>query len=136
MNHVKAVRGIAVLALALGVQSCGKEAPPPATKVEKPTATKAETPQLAAAGSTGAQATGEGTYKKVCAACHDQGVAGAPKLGDKAAWEPRVKQGIDALYTVGLQGKPGTGMLAKGGNPSLSDVDVKAAVDYMVSKVK
>ena len=136
MNHAKAVRGIAVLALALGVQSCGKEATPPARKAETPAATKTETPQLAAAGGPGAQATGEGTYKKACAACHDQGVAGAPKLGDKTAWEPRVKQGIDTLYTVGLQGKPGTGMLAKGGNASLSDVDVKAAVDHMVSKAK
>ena len=90
---------------------------------------------LVAAGSIFA-ATGEETYKKACNTCHDAGVANAPKLGDKAAWAPRIKQGKDALYAVGLKGKPGTGMVAKGGNASLSDADVKAAVDFMVDKAK
>jgi cytochrome c5 len=128
MNHVKAIRSLTVLALVLVAQGCGKEATPPAAK--------AVTPAPAAAGSTGAQGLNEDAYKKTCAACHDQGIAGAPKLGDKAAWEPRIKQGLDTLYTVGLKGKPGTGMVAKGGNASLSDTDVKAAVDYMVSKAR
>ena len=128
MNHDKAIRNLAVLALVLVVQGCSKEAPPPAAK--------AVTPPPAAASGTGAQASGEDVYKKTCAACHDQGIAGAPKLGDKAAWEPRIKTGLDALYTVGLKGKPGTGMVAKGGNASLSDAEVKAAVDYMVSKAR
>jgi len=146
MNHVKTVRGLTVLALVFVVQGCGKEATPPAatavtpppaaTAVTPPPATTAVTPPAAAASSAGAQALDEGAYKKTCAACHDQGVAGAPKLGDKAAWEPRIKQGLDTLYTVGLKGKPGTGMVAKGGNASLSDADVKAAVDYMVSKAR
>jgi cytochrome c5 len=91
---------------------------------------------LIAAGNAAAQAKGDETYKKACGVCHDQGIAGAPKLGDKAAWAPRIKQGKDALYTVGLKGKPGTGMVAKGGNASLSDADVKAAVDFMVDKSK
>lgn len=119
MNHDKAIRNLAVLALVLVVQGCSKEAPPPA-----------------AASGAGAQASGEDVYKKTCAACHDQGIAGAPKLGDKAAWEPRIKSGLDTLYTVGVKGKPGTGMVAKGGNASLSDAEVKAAVDYMVSKAR
>ena len=91
---------------------------------------------LIAAGNAAAQAKGDDIYKKTCAVCHDQGIAGAPKLGDKAAWAPRIKQGKEALYTVGLKGKPGTGMVAKGGNSSLSDADVKAAVDFMMSKAK
>jgi cytochrome c5 len=91
---------------------------------------------LIAAGSAAAQAKGEEVYKKTCAVCHDQGIAGAPKLGDKAAWAPRIKQGNEALYTVGIKGKPGTGMVAKGGNASLSDADVKASVDFMISKAK
>lgn len=128
MNHVKVIRSLIVLALVLVVQGCGKEATPPAAK--------AVTPPPAAAGSTGAQALNDDVYKKTCAACHDQGLAGAPKLGDKAAWEPRIKQGLDTLYTVGLKGKPGTAMVAKGGNANLSDTDVKAAVDYMVSKAR
>jgi cytochrome c5 len=91
---------------------------------------------LFAAGNAAAQAKGDEVYKKACGVCHDQGIAGAPKMGDKAAWAPRIKQGMDALYTVGIKGKPGTGMVAKGGNSSLSDADVKAAVDFMVSKAK
>jgi cytochrome c5 len=91
---------------------------------------------LITAGNAAAQAKGDDVYKKACAVCHDQGIAGAPKLGDKAAWAPRIKQGMDALYMVGIKGKPGTGMVAKGGNASLSDADVKAAVDFMVAKAK
>ena len=91
---------------------------------------------LIAAGNAAAQAKGADVYKKTCSVCHDQGIAGAPKLGDKAAWAPRIKQGKEALYKVGMNGKPGTGMVAKGGNASLSDADVKAAVDFMMSKAK
>ena len=93
---------------------------------------------LIAAGNAAAAAPAKGdeVYKKTCGVCHDQGIAGAPKLGDKAAWAPRIKQGMDTLYTVSLKGKPGTGMVAKGGNASLSDADVKAAVDFMISKSK
>jgi len=83
-------------------------------------------------------ANGKGTYDKACMACHAAGVAGAPKLGDKAAWGPRIAQGNDTLYghaIKGFQGKKGV-MPAKGGNMSLSDADVKAAVDYMVGQGK
>ncbi len=81
---------------------------------------------------------GKATYDASCAACHGAGVAGAPKLGDKAAWVDRIAQGNDKLYThslKGFQGKKGM-MPPKGGNASLKDDDVKAAVDYMVSKAK
>jgi cytochrome c5 len=70
--------------------------------------------------------------------CHGAGIAGAPKFGDKAAWAPRIAQGSDTLHThalKGFQGKAGM-MPAKGGNAALADADVKAAVDYMVSKAK
>jgi cytochrome c5 len=83
-------------------------------------------------------ADGKGTYDKACMACHAAGVAGAPKLGDKAAWKDRIAQGNDTLHThalKGFQGKKGM-MPAKGGNMSLADADVKAAVDYMVSQSK
>lgn len=141
MNQVTAMRSLTALAFVLVLQGCGKEATPPAAKTAAappaattaaapPAATTAAPPAAAAAGA------GEDVYKKTCAACHDQGVAGAPKLGDKAAWEPRIKQGMDTLYTVGIKGKAGTGMVAKGGNSSLSDADVKASVDYMVAKAR
>jgi len=81
-------------------------------------------------------ADGAGTYNSTCVGCHGSGAAGAPKVGDKAAWKPRIAQGNATLYKVALHGKPGTAMLPKGGNASLSDDAVKAAVDYMVSKSK
>ena len=88
----------------------------------------------AAAAAAPAAADGKKVYDAGCVACHGAGVAGAPKFGDKAAWAPRIKTGMDAMYTVALKGK-GV-MPAKGGNPALSDADVKAAVDYMVAAAK
>ena len=73
-------------------------------------------------------------YTTSCAACHTSGAAGAPKLGDKQAWAPRIKSGNDTLYNSAIKGKKA--MPAKGGNVSLSDVDVMAVVDYMVSQAK
>ena len=87
---------------------------------------------VAAAGVLAASA--EQVYKSACAVCHDAGVAGAPKLGDKAAWAPRIKTGMNALYANSIKGK-GT-MPPKGGNMATSDADVKAAVDFMVSRAK
>jgi cytochrome c5 len=77
---------------------------------------------------------GKSVYASACAACHAAGVAGAPKFGDKAAWAPRLKSGMETLYTSALKGK--NAMPPKGGNVSLADADVKAAVDYMVSQTK
>jgi cytochrome c5 len=77
---------------------------------------------------------GKATYDTVCTACHTAGVAGAPKLGDKAAWAPRIKTGKAALYNSALKGKGA--MPAKGGNSALSDEAVKAAVDYLVGAAK
>ena len=81
---------------------------------------------------------GKATYDASCGVCHGAGVAGAPKLGDKADWSARVAQGNAKLYEhslKGFQGKKGF-MPAKGGNAALKDDAVKAAVDYMVSKSK
>jgi cytochrome c5 len=83
---------------------------------------------------------GEKVYKGLCFSCHDMGIAGSPKLGDKADWGPRLAKGADALYKSAIEGRnnitPGKVMPAKGGNPALSDAEVKAAVDYMMSKEK
>ena len=77
---------------------------------------------------------GKKVYDTTCMVCHGTGVAGAPKFGDKAAWAPRIKGGIDALHASALKGKGA--MPAKGGNTALSDADVKAAVDYMAAAAK
>ena len=86
----------------------------------------------------GDMAQGQKVYEANCKACHGAGIAGAPKLGDKAAWADRIAQGMDTLdknAINGFTGKTGT-MPAKGGNASLSDAEVKAAVQYMVDQSK
>jgi cytochrome c5 len=93
----------------------------------------AQKPQAVAAAAAGA-ADGKKVFDSTCTACHATGVAGAPKLGDKAAWAPRIKQGMDALVQSALKGKGA--MPPKGGNASLSDADLRAAIDFMVSQAK
>ena len=88
----------------------------------------------AATAQSGAAANGKQVFDSTCTACHATGVAGAPKLGDKSAWAPRLKQGVDTLVQAALKGK--NAMPPKGGNPSLTDAQVRAAVEYMVSQAK
>jgi len=78
-----------------------------------------------------AMADGKAVYTANCGACHN---VMAPKLGDKKAWEPRLKQGEDALVASVLHGKGA--MPAKGGKKALSDADVKAAVEYLMAQGK
>lgn len=73
-------------------------------------------------------------YRQVCAACHATGVAGAPRLGDREAWGIRLRAGRAAMVTSVLRGKGQ--MPPKGGNVSLSDEDVKAALDYMLEMAR
>lgn len=80
--------------------------------------------------------TGEQVYQKSCGLCHGTGSANSPKLGDVAAWKPRIEKGMDALYASVKNGIPGTAMMAKGTCAACSDEELNAAVDFMVSKVK
>ena len=101
-------------------------APPPAAAAAESVAAA----PVAATAAPGADAAkGKSVYDATCAACHSVGVAGAPKAGDKAAWAPRLKAGKDTLVASVIKGK-GV-MPPKGGNASLSDGDIKAAVDYL-----
>ncbi len=77
---------------------------------------------------------GQSVYTKSCSACHDSGVMGAPKVGDKAAWAPLAAEGVDVLTHNAIHGEGK--MPPKGGNMQLSDDEVKAAVKYMVDKSK
>jgi cytochrome c5 len=81
---------------------------------------------------------GQQVYQASCAVCHGAGIAGAPKLGDKGQWAARIAKGADTLYASavnGVQGSAGV-MPPRGGNPALSDAELRAAVDYMVARLK
>ncbi|AUL99717.1 c-type cytochrome [Pseudothauera hydrothermalis] len=128
--------GIAAFLTAL-LAACGQDAPPPAPASAPAPVAAAPAPAYAPA-ATPVNTAGESVYKKTCAMCHGAGVAGAPKLGDKADWGPRLAQGIDTLYKHAIEGFTGEkGMMPpRGGGASLTDDEVKAAVDYMVAKVQ
>jgi cytochrome c5 len=98
-------------------------------------AAKAAAAQVAYGGTTD----GKTIYENLCHSCHTAGVAGAPVLGNKAMWAPRIAQGLDTLIkhaTDGYHGPDGNFMPAKGGNPSLNDAQVKAAVTWIVDQAK
>ncbi|MEO6688184.1 MAG: c-type cytochrome, partial [Dokdonella sp.] len=97
-------------------------------------AAKSAAAQVAYGGTTD----GKTIFGNLCQSCHLAGIAGAPKVGDKAAWAPRVAQGVAMLIkhaTEGYTGKAGI-MPAKGGNPALNDAQIKATVEWMVDQVK
>lgn len=77
---------------------------------------------------------GHSVYTKSCAACHDSGVMGAPKVGDKATWVPLVAEGVEKMTHSAIKGKGK--MPPKGGNMKLSDDEVGSAVEYMIDKSK
>jgi cytochrome c5 len=79
---------------------------------------------------------GQDVYVAVCASCHDGGLAGAPKIGDKAAWAARLSEGMGLLYLHSLKGYRGKAgvMPARGGRADLPIELVKQSVDYMVSR--
>ena len=83
-------------------------------------------------------ADGETIYNSGCVACHGAGIAGAPRVGDKAAWVDRIAQGTEIIYEHALNGFQGTAgiMPAKGGFTHLSDEEVKAAIDFMIKASK
>jgi len=85
-------------------------------------------------GGASAVQSGDKVYKSACFACHGTGAAGAPKFGDKAAWQARIAQGMATLVTHALKGFKG--MPAKGGRADLSDDAVKAAIKHMVDNSK
>ena len=79
---------------------------------------------------------GPQVYNSACNACHGTGVGGAPRVGDNTAWVDRIAQGMDTLNDHAINGFTGSAgvMIAKGGRMDLSDEEVIAAVEYMVSE--
>lgn len=103
----------------------------PIGKVNLAGATPAPAPAATAAATD--EGPGVAVYEKACIACHSTGVAGAPKLGDKAAWEPRIAQGLDGLLATAINGKGA--MPPRGTCATCSDDDLKATIEFMLSKV-
>ncbi len=93
---------------------------------------KAEAPATEAKPAESAKVDGKAVFEANCKACHGGLIPGAPAVGKKEDWAPRIKQGKDTLHKHALEGF--NSMPAKGGNSSLSDDEVKAAVDYMANE--
>ena len=110
------------------------EAAAPAAAATVPVvATAAAAPAPAATATAAAGGAGEALYKQACFACHAAGVANAPKFGDKAAWAPRIKQGVAALVQSAVKGK---GAMPPKGGSTASEQEIQAAVEYMVNAAK
>ena len=141
---MKATSIILAVSFAALLSACGKEesaapqADAPATVPEAaaPAPAMAEKPVEAEQKHDGENALGKKVFGNVCSMCHAVGAAGAPKPGDKADWGPRIAQGKDMLYKHALEGFTGAKgvMPARGGSATLSDEDVKAAVDFMADQ--
>lgn len=128
---MKSTKLLLALAIAATLAACGeKETSAPAAAPAAPVAAPAPAPVAVAE-----NAVGKKVYGSVCALCHAASVAGSPKPGDKADWGPRIAQGNDVLYKHAIEGFTGAkGMMpAKGGGVNLTEDEVKAAVDHMVS---
>jgi cytochrome c5 len=154
LDDVEVARAVVYMANQGGAKFKEPEAPAaaapavaPAANAAAPAATAPAAPAAAPAAAAAAPATaapatasadaGKALYSATCVACHGAGIAGAPKVGDKGAWAPRVAQGANVLYEHALKGFQGkTGMMPPKGGSSAPDADVKAAVDYMVAAAK
>jgi len=112
--------------------NAGKQAAP--TAAAAPGAAPVAVAVAAAAPAKADAAAGKKLYDTACMACHAAGVAGAPKLGDKATWAPRTKAGIDGLTASVIKGKGA--MPPKGAAAAASDADIRAAVEYMLAQLK
>lgn len=129
----KAAGGAAAAASGAAPAASGASAAP-AASAAAPAAASAAT---AAAPATAAGNGGEALYKSACQVCHAAGVAGAPKLGDKADWGPRIAQGEATLFKHAIEGFTGTkGTMPPKGGSSASDDEIKAAVTYMANAAK
>ncbi len=132
MNQVTLRQAVLAAIAALALAACSKQ---------EPAATPAAAPVAAAEPASAApavaeNAVGKGVFGKTCSMCHAAGVGGAPKPGDKADWGPRIAQGNEVLYKHALEGFTGAkGMMPpRGSGASLTDDEVKAAVDFMVAQ--
>lgn len=135
----KMYRIVPALFIAMAMTACGDKeqtTAAPAQPAADAAAPAESTKPEQVASNAGEASAGEKVFKSTCSMCHQTGAAGAPIVGNKDEWAARIAQGSATLYDHAINGYTGQkGMMpAKGANASLSDDDVKAAVDYIVSK--
>ena len=110
-----------------------RDVPPNAEPGRAKTQVAANTAAAAATTAPAAATAAPALYAQICSTCHTPGIAGAPKVGDKAGWAPRIAQGIDVLTANAIKGK---GAMPPKGGSSASDADIKTVVTYMVNASK
>jgi cytochrome c5 len=132
MGRISPVASVAVTGSAPAAEAAAPAADAAEAAPEAAAATEEVAPATETAAAEPVAANGETLYNQICFACHNTGAAGAPKLGDKAAWEPRIAAGMDVLMNSAINGK--NAMPAKGGNPGLSDDSIEVIVEYMVDQ--
>ncbi|MEW6294135.1 MAG: c-type cytochrome [Pseudomonadota bacterium] len=132
-SRMLALAGLCALAPALALAMGGrpKNVDEEAINTRIQPLAKVKLAPLAPAGAAAGSRSGEELYKAVCGACHEAAVAGAPKLGDKAAWAPRIGAGLDALTKTVIAGKGA--MPPKGGSDATPE-ELTRAVVYMANK--
>lgn len=146
LSDLEIARGVVYMANASGAKfeepkaaagaAPAAAAAPAASEAAAPAPASAAAPAAAAAPVAKADAKADAVpalYQQTCQACHGSGVAGAPKLGDKAAWAPRLALGVDGLTASAIKGK--NAMPPKGAS-NASEAEIKAVVTYMVNAVK
>ena len=134
-ERLKPVAEVTIAGASGSAAATAAAAPAAETPAAAPAAAKAvPAAEKTAAAPAAGNAEGKKIFETTCVVCHGTGVAGAPKAGDKAAWAPRLKQGMPALYHAAINGL--NAMPARGGNPAYTDAQVKAAVDYLTSLAK
>lgn len=136
-NDVEIGRAVVYLTASAGGKFTEPAAPAAAAPAAAPApmaaAPVAAAPTVVAAAPAATVGAGEALYKQACVACHAASVAGSPKFGDKVAWAPRIKTGIDAMTASVIKGK---GIMPPKGGSSASDADIRAAVEFLVSAAK
>ena len=115
------------------VQNAVPNAVPGKAPAQQVAAAMASTVSVATAVAPAAAGAAPALYTQACSVCHAAGLAGAPKFGDKAAWAPRIAQGIDMLTASAIKGK---GAMPPRGGTTASDAEIRTVVTYMVSAVK